>query len=637
MRNSTGKTRNIASPRLLNVVTRLIFMLFAMLVIRYQINLLSYIEWADESETIVTAKMIVAGSTLYSQIFNHHGPLTFLPGILLENFGSFGVPEHRISIVILQLLALLAIYFSPLLKDRLVSNIYTGLAASVMLLYLPEIFGHTYIYQVMAGLLLIIILAQYTLPAIACPEGLSANKIIIGNLLIGSLPFLAITYLPISALLFAASVRNQFLLKSFASLATGILFNLLFLACIGSIPGYLAFHLYLNAEVLPLYNGGRSASHLIHSAFSSATNDLSQFSIFTAIAIAIAKLASDERGLPWRSMMVGTGIGSLLIRGGHFHALPYFYASLALPLIFFKNQIRPRNQSILVMYVLLMICLVKLSFLLPADMHRLSTRQIPKATEFSRFARLFTSKQDRIIAYSHQNFHYIAADRLPASGHFFYLPWQEKYNENPKFGIKIDACQEIDKYRPKIMLIDKWTVWDKYPWDSYAGCVQKIIDSHYTRIPDRPYYVRKDLLADDMGIATTHDSYYAYPGAQPDAGSPIRMFMTSSHRHEQTGLKRIGVKFGRYVSQNPADAELRLNGPDGSALVQRFSLTDRADDTYRYFELDSKRYTSGEISTVTGSGVSTWESHSENGDINTCIIYEYNDGKRRFTPGCPFF
>lgn len=99
------KTRSIDIQRILNLATGLIFSIFVVLTIRYQTKLLTYIEMGDESETIVAAKMIAAGDSLYSGIFNHHGPLTFLPGVLLEYFGDFGVPGYRIPIAILQLVA----------------------------------------------------------------------------------------------------------------------------------------------------------------------------------------------------------------------------------------------------------------------------------------------------------------------------------------------------------------------------------------------------------------------------------------------------------------------------------------------------------------------------------------------------
>jgi len=113
--------------------------------------------------------------------------------------------------------------------------------------------------------------------------------------------------------------------------------------------------------------------------------------------------------------------------------------------------------------------------------------------------------------------------------------------------------------------------------------------------------------------------------------------MTPSHQDEQTGLKRIGAMFGTYVRQKPGDAELRLKRPNGPEFVQRFSLPDLDNNKCRFFEVDSKRYTSGEILSITGSAVSTWESHDEKGGVHTCITYEYTKGIRRFTLGCPLF
>jgi|GEM_PF-1153678 len=627
--------------QLLKMMIRIMIVIFVLLAIRYQIKLLTYIEWGDEYETIVTAKMLANGSILYSEVFNHHGPLTFLTGYIIEKTGDFGVAAHRIPIAIMQWIALAAIYFSPLLKNRNVSIIYTGMTASVMLLYLPGTFGHMYLYQVIAGLLLIISLAQYSLPAISCPERLNPRGLAIGNLLLGSLPFLAITYLPISLLIFAASLRKEFFWKSLAWLLAGVGLNILFLLHIGSIPGYLAYHLYMNSQVLALYDGGHTISSLLGAVISNVTQPYKRTVLLAAIALSIGKLAFDEKGFPWRSLLVGIGFASLLIRGGHFfHGLPYYYAGLAFPLIFFGSpwQMKWRDQSFLVAGAMAMIFFsVRLSLVIPADREELKSRQTPETTEFSQLAQIFTSKGDKIIAYSFENFQYIAADRLPASGYFFYLPWQEKYNENPKFGIKIDACRQIDSYRPKIMLIDKWKVWGAYPWESYAGCIQNIIDQHYRQIPDRPYYVRKDLLPEDMGIATAQESYKMLPSAPLGAPSSIKILMTPSHQNDPSGTKRIGVLFGTYMRRNPGEAELRLRGLDGTEFVQRFPLSDLSDNKYRYFELDSKRYTSGKILSVTGGGVSTWESHDEKGGVMTCISYEYNNGKRRFTPGCPLF
>ena len=140
-----------------------------------------------------------------------------------------------------------------------------------------------------------------------------------------------------------------------------------------------------------------------------------------------------------------------------------------------------------------------------------------------------------------------------------------------------------------------------------------------------------------LDLDKENGTYKMQPSAQLSSSMPLQLMVTSGHREYEAGLERIGVMFGTYVRQNPGEAELRLKGPDGAEFVQRFSLPDLADNKYRYFDLDSKRYVSGEIVSITGDGVSTWESHSEKGGVNTCITYEYNNGKRRFTPGCPLF
>lgn len=293
-----------------------LFGIFILLAIRYQIKLLHYMEWGDESETIVAAKMMAAGSTLYSEIFNHHGPLTFLPGFLLEKLGNFGVVGHRVPIAILQIIAIFSIYFSPLLKNGFTKYLYTVIAVSAMLLFLPKMFGHMYKYQVLCGLFLIVVLAQYTLPAIISSIQLFPRNIILGNILIASLPFLAISYLPLSILLFIASLRRDFLSKAFISFAVGIISNIIFLAFIGSIAGFLAFHIYLNLKILPLYSSaGLSILQLISTAFNSATSSTTQFSLFLILITAPLLLEYSRKKFPWRSILIYLGMGSLLIRG----------------------------------------------------------------------------------------------------------------------------------------------------------------------------------------------------------------------------------------------------------------------------------------------------------------------------------
>jgi len=139
---------------------------------------------------------------------------------------------------------------------------------------------------------------------------------------------------------------------------------------------------------------------------------------------------------------------------------------------------------------------------------------------------------------------------------------------------------------------------------------------------------------DDVGVARAGDVFRTLPSAPLAADTPIKLLMTASHQQEKTGLQRVGVMFGTYARQNVGDAELHLRGPDGAVFFQRFSLSGLADNQYRYFDLDGKRYTDGEIVSVSGGGVSSWISLDAQGVAHTCLIYEYAGGRKKMTPGC---
>lgn len=621
-----------------DAVIYILLFLFAALSFRYQYLLLNYRVWEDESETIVAAKMMAAGMTLYSEIFNHHGPLTFLPGVLAEQFGDFGILGHRVSIALLQILAILSIYKSPALKSESQKILASVASATVILVFMPDIFGHMYKYQTIAGILLVVILSQYTVPAILCPEKLSPLRVISGNILIASLPFLAITYLPIAGLLFLASFRVKYFKNIAIGCSLGLIANLLFLVVYGSFAGFLAFHLYLNAKVLPFYTGLQPSGELIVNAVRVATSDLAHFLSLLAILLSAFILAEKEEKFPWRTLLLVAGLCSLLMRGAGFYGMPYFYAILpllALNLSFIDTNARASKQVVL---GFLLLCVVKISLILPGDKQKITSAPIPKEAEFSRLVAEFTGAEDRIISYSFQNFQYLVSGRLPASGHFFYLPWQEKYNENPKFGVLIDACKQIREAAPKIMLIDKWNVWERFPWDSYAGCVQELLDSSYRQVPDRPYYIRKDLVSGfDDYFSTKNRKMIPSPPLSETTPIKLKADRDLMGAGKDKRLVGLGVMLGTHVRVNPGVARLILERESGAAFSVDFSLPELLDNRYQYFNVPEGSYVAGEITWLTGGGISAWESHDENSRAFTCIKYVFSDGSRGFTPGCPMF
>lgn len=629
---------NVKYKHVLNfdVVIYLVFFLFSVLSLRYQYLLLNYKEWGDESETIVAAKMMAAGMRLYSDIFNHHGPLTFLAGVITESFGDFGVRGHRVSIALLQALAILSIYKSPvfrLFSQRILASVAS---ATIILVFMPDVFGHMYKYQTITGIFLVIIISQYTVPAILCPEKLSPSRIIMGVALITSLPFLAITYLPVAGLLFFASFRPTYFKHIAIGCSLGLIANLLFLGVYGSFAGFLAFHLYLNAKILPLYTGLQPGWELIQNAVIVVTSDLAHFLSLIAILLSSLILAQKEEKFSWRTLLLVAGLCSLLMRGTGFHGMPYFYAIL--PLLSLNLTLIDKNSrtSKQVVIGFLLLCVVKISLILPGDKQKITSLPFPTETEFSRLVAEFTDKEDKIIAYSFRNYEYIASDRLPASGYYFYLPWQEKYNESPKFGILIDACKQIREVAPKVMLIDKWKVWDSFPWESYAGCIQKLLDSNYHQIPGRPYYIRNDILNNSYNYLSPGDRQMI----QSQPLSEINSILLKTDRDLIGGGKNkrlvaLEVMFGTYARVNSGVAKLNLEKEGGEKFSVDFSLPELLDNRYKSFKIPEDSYVAGEIRWSTGGGISVWESHDKNSRALTCMKYVFSDGTRSFTPGCP--
>lgn len=633
--SSTIKDYNKFNPWL-NLFIYFLFFIFCALCLRYQYFLLNYREWGDESETIVAAKMMFSGMKLYSEIFNHHGPLTFLPGLLTELFGNFSVRGNRVSIAILQILAIFSIYHSPLLISRLQRVITSVISSLIILVYLPDDLGHTYQYQPITGIFIVVILSQYVLPSIINTQKLSSHRIILGSILISSLPFLAITYLPVASLLFLSAFRFEQCKLILIGSAMGLFFNLLFLSAYGSFAGFWAFHIYLNAEILPLYNGVEPGWQLILKILKTATYDLSHFLSITLVLYSSILVSQKQKKFPWRFLFVTLGILSLLMRGAGFQGIPFFYAILPFFLVLTGQINTDTNSQKYIIFLFLLLCTLKVSLLFPEDKHKLTSLPIPTNSEFSNLVKEYTTKSDKIIVYSFQNLQYLLSDRLPASGNFFYLPWQEKYNENPKLDIKIDSCKQIMEYKPKIMLIDKWKVWGKYTWSSYAGCIQNYIEKNYKQVPNKPYYIRSDLIGGSNEYFS-NKKWRVIPSHPLSKSNTIKLKFNNILKEKDSSKKliKIGVRFGTYMRENPGLARIEMKQQNGSNFFINFPLPSLKDNSYKYFDVPSDIMQEGEIKSLTGEGISTWESYDQDSGSFTCIISIFSDGSRRLTPGCP--
>lgn len=494
----------------LDMILLLLFVVWMVVLVRRQTELRFLVEWGDESETIIVTKMMASGQRLYTDIYNNHGPLVFLPGFLISKMGDYFIDVYRWIPMVLQWISLLAIYCSPLfqtIKQRVFSTIILG---SVMVYFFPLIYGHTYLYQTISGLFMIIAMVQYILPTLMHNKT-SAINTFIGVFLLTSLPFLAITNAPFVVLGFLATFDYQKLRSTFLGIFFALVLNLGFLIIYGSWDGYIAYHYYLNFEVL--YSGqGINAFLLTLLSFYS-----NNFTHFLTLIIIIVEVMVINHKRSWidqlRGLFLIPMLVSLVIRGGDVYTLSglmYLYAMLGMSAILFANldyqkSLIEEGFHITPLLGMSVIATLLLTFPLPNDDFYYTF--LPE-TEFSRIVKRVTTEEDRILSLSFRSYEYIVSDRLPASAHFIYLSIQAKYNQNPYKDIYVSIAEDVKKNRPKLILIDEWNIIldESDQWYNYASDLMQVVNDEYYRLKDKDIYVRKDINLLDYGL----DPYYGY-------------------------------------------------------------------------------------------------------------------------------
>jgi hypothetical protein len=486
---------------------------FIFLFVRYQFKLTGFKEWGDESETIVVAKMMASGMRLYSEVYEPHAPLIYLPSVLLQNFLdlNLGVQGHRFIVIIFQWFGLVAIYFSPLLKDKVTSKIYILLASTFIVIFLPRFYGHTYIFQTFAGLSLLIVLVQYTLPSLIDVKLLNKYCVALGNFILGCVPFFGISYIPITFLFFLASIRKKYLKVSAISFVFGLLVCSAYLHEFGSWKGFYALHIYLNTKIMPNYYAhfypNNISEILLNIARYSTSNLAGILSIFFLFLLFLNIYLKDklfywENILNFRFGLVFVGIISLLSRGSGVHGLAYYYLILGVPAFFI--YLRPiafeySKLFLTAIFLLIIISTIKMSLLLPRDMDNFKEHKITKSTEFSSIVKIMTIPTDRIIAFSWHPYEYIVSNRLPATASPSYFPWVKYYDEHPLEDIVFDTCQKFIVSRPKLVLIDNKNIRELFPWHTYSGCIEDGLKKDYVIIKEH-IYLRKDLYLEYVNL-----------------------------------------------------------------------------------------------------------------------------------------
>jgi hypothetical protein len=592
------------------------------------------LKWEDEFETIIASRMIASGGNLYQDVFNQHGPATFFIGFFLEKLSLSSIEYYRNIIILVQLISILSITLSPILISKL-TRIFVLIGVSAYLLTItPQYFSHTYTYQNLAGMALLIIFSQLVVPTVVMGQKPNKFILIICLVLITYLPFLAITYLPLSlTLVFLLWLKK--LLKVnylFYVFVFSLLPNLIFLFRNASWRGFFVQHIYINSTIMPDYYPYQSIKDLPMNLLRSL--DPNQFWILPLILVVLILVIRDKKISTIQLIILILGTASLLIRGVDFQALPFYYLIPSLALIVVYRLDKLKNSKIIfssLSFLAIVILLISLGD------KKIQESQIPKVTEFSQLADFFTKKNDRVFSYTFENSEYVISNRLPASAYFYYLPMQAEYDKKPILGVTNSICSDLERVRPKIGYLEIYDFAPSTPWNAYANCVNEIIYRDYFQLPFNTLFIRKDILRnynDDLYV-----KFYGKTSVTEKARENVELeiLLDKDFFVKDLKINGIGILFATYGTELDRKTKIRLRSyVSNSNIDLNLDPTKVIDNRYTFIDLTPDDYTNFSILADRDLDLSIWNSETDS-RTQPCLILRFEDETFQLTPGCQPF
>jgi hypothetical protein len=495
---------------------------------------LPLLEFGDETEHYVVARMLEAGERLYSTVFANHGPLPYaLSHLWLLLTGAASLASYRLMPLALYALCAAAIYASPVFtQTRARLHALTLFLVPLGVVYAGTTL-HMVMYQGMAGALLTIELALFALPAVfgvppprwaARAAGFAASLAVFAAFSFGvaaALLAAAVFALPPDA----AGLRRRAIGGFLAGALAGVLLLGTWISLFADWPGYFVYHYYVN---LTAYTEGRSHT-LLSPLRALARPGLKPDEMIHAYTIAVYAIAVIALiALGWRSPAAAPrwrwilGVAALAVGVAYFNPLggPGFQAStlvagafgfgalmLAKVLAANAGTTRLARASSIGAHACIAVLagiLVLVSQFARSSPHALPLGEVsnrvdaagPSDERIYRLIRELVPAGEGILAVVFAPSVYVFADRLPVSGHTYYLPMQGSYARQPLWGYHIDLCKDVTTKQPKVVYMDDELPGGKWGFDKYASCAHRHIVDNYEPLVWAPhFYVRRDIAA----------------------------------------------------------------------------------------------------------------------------------------------
>lgn len=638
-------------------------------------NGLNILEFSDETEKFVAAKLINEGMKLYKDIFAHHGPVPYIIAHAYSNvISQTDFTLIRLVMIFFALFSSVCIYFSPVLKSAAVRSLVTAsylfMLSSIWILHKLNVVH----YSGIGGFLLVVPAMQLILPLFL---GVSPRKngAFFSGVAMAVLWFLGYCYWP-SAVFFVLAFfillhlnKSNLNLKGIVvsfwiGVLSAFLLILLWMVLYADPKGFIIYHIYFNQAVYAKFIKFNPLSDLLK-FFKISFEDYALIhtatliGFFSCFIFFVVKSYNKKFFYFAAVFLFFLAIVSVNPRGGFdFHDSPFEILAISLFSlmcgVYVQENMERRHVSkkhVVKCFLLFLIPVVVFECIssnaVLASYNRLSRDELQKKSptllkesdkSLYKFVRSFVAKDEHVQALVFEPSFYIYSNRRPASGQYYYLPWQAEYNKHPVPGYCIDICQDIKNNQPPLVFFDHWTVWGSYSLDTYEPCVKRILDSSYLPLNQTStLYVRQRMVTVGTQKRLSSGVVYRFKESAPlSKAKSIRVLLPREIVEQKQPVRKVGIQFAAHKKIHHGEAEIRITSPAGSLYAQKFSLEQITDDEYLFFAIDTMAIDSIEILSTSGEGISTWESSAAGGEFLTCALYQYANKKWVIAPGFDF-
>lgn len=508
-------------------------------------------DFNDETEKLVGAMMISDGTRIYKDMFAHHGPFSYMLAHLFYKIsGSQDLALFRFIPIIFSIFSIAAIKFSPAIKKtnfRLFAAAFFALNLALMQTIYGLMLG---MYQVYAGHLFICVLALVIIPVIA---GIKVPRFLafLGGLSLGFIFFSGYSFVVACGffgliIVISAFVKNGHqaqnritLYNAILGVITSIVVVTIYLYFFGDIEGYGVYHFYFNQVIYAKFSNYRPLDILhfvppivgyftLYTPPSSWLSYVISSSVSVFTVFFILSLKNKNKPLSIISCIYGIVLMMGIIFADPRAADDFQMNTLVIVVTAFiplitcfclnknSNWKLPFPSVIIITSCLIFISFIISQFSVPTYLYNTSAKKYykmkgslaeSKTAEFN-LLRTIVLPAERVQQFPYNSNFYIQMNRLPASGNYYYLPWQDKYFQDPILSYKIDVCHDMETKLPKIIYYFKSIIWI-YETSSYLGCVEKLLKEKYLRTSImNSVWIRADIVAsrdDLLEAAIIHD------------------------------------------------------------------------------------------------------------------------------------